>query len=337
MLARVAETLYWTMRYLERAENMARLINVNTNLILDLPMKTELGWEPLIDITGTSEVYQQKYKSFDEREVMKYLISDADSPVSIVSSLRWARDNARTVRDVIPREAWEQINALNHYAKDQLSLARSKRGRFSYLNGVIQRSQTIVGLLSGTVNRDQGYVFIRLGRNIERADMTSRIIDVRSANLLTDESMESRPFENIQWMSVLKSLTAYQMYRQSMQARIRREDVLRFLFQSQGFPRSILFCVQQIERCVRELPEYENCLRRIHQTKDLIQNTELHTHDQSMVHDFIDHIQVELNNIHEALNEQYFLSGRMCVHQQQGQVLDEANTKYQEQALLAVD
>lgn len=335
MLARVAETLYWTMRYLERAENMARLINVNANLILDLPKKTELGWEPLIEITGTSSVYQKKYKSFDEREVMKYLISDANSPVSIVNSLRWARDNARTVRDVIPREAWEQINALHHYAKDQLSLARSKRGRFSYLNGVIQRNQTIVGLLMGTVNRDQGYVFIRLGRNIERADMTSRIIDVRSASLLTDENMESRPFENIQWMSVLKSLTAYQMYRQSMQARIRREDVVKFLFQSQRFPRSILFCVQRIERCVSELPEYEGCLRRVHQAKDLIQNAELHTYDQSMLHDFIDHIQVELNNIHEALNEQYFLSGRMYV-QQQGKGFDEANTKLREKEFLAV-
>ena len=253
MLARVAETLYWMARYMERAENMARLINVNANLILDIPKKTVLGWEPLIDITGTREIYVERHNNFEERSVMKYLISDADSPVSIANSLKWARENARTVRDVIPREAWEQINALNHYAKDQLNVAMSKRGRFSYLNEIILRSQTIVGLLSGTVNRDQGYVFIRLGRNLERADMTSRIIDVRSANLLTEESMELRPFENIQWMSVLKSLTAYQMYRQAMQARVRRSDVVKFLFQSQRFPRAILFCVQQMERSVQAL------------------------------------------------------------------------------------
>ncbi|RLT96816.1 alpha-E domain-containing protein [Ketobacter sp.] len=317
MLARVAETLYWMARYMERAENMARLINVNANLILDIPKKTVLGWEPLIDITGTRTNYEEKYNSFEERQVMKYLISDVDSPVSIANSLKWARENARTVRDVIPREAWEQINALNHYAKDQLNVAMSKRGRFSYLNEVILRSQTIVGLLSGTVNRDQGYVFIRLGRNLERADMTSRIIDVRSANLLMEESMELRPFENIQWMSVLKSLTAYQMYRQAMQARIRRADVVKFLFQSQRFPRSILFCVQQMERCVQELPDFENSLRRIHQAKRLIQGAELHAYDQSMLHDFIDHIQIELNNIHEALNDQYFLSGRIYGQEQE--------------------
>lgn len=316
MLARVAETLYWMARYMERAENMARLINVNANLILDIPKKTVLGWEPLIDITGTREIYVERYDNFEERSVMKYLISDADSPVSIANSLTWARENARTVRDVIPREAWEQINALNHYAKDQLNVAMSKRGRFSYLNEVILRNQTIVGLLSGTVNRDQGYLFIRMGRNIERSDMTSRIIDVRSANLLTEESMELRPFDNIQWMSVLKSLTAYQMYRQAMQARIRRSDVVKFLFQSQRFPRSILFCVQQMERCVQELPDYENTLRRIHQAKRLVQGAELQAYDQAMLHDFIDHIQIEMNHIHEALNEQYFLTGRMSVQQQ---------------------
>lgn len=317
MLARVAETLYWMARYMERAENMARLINVNANLILDIPKRTVLGWEPLIDITGTRDIYVKRNDNFEERSVMKYLISDPESPVSIANSLKWARENARTVRDVIPREAWEQINALNHYAKDQLNVAMSKRGRFSYLNEVILRNQTIVGLLSGTVNRDQGYLFIRMGRNIERSDMTSRIIDVRSANLLTEESMELRPFENIQWMSVLKSLTAYQMYRQAMQARIRRSDVVRFLFQSQRFPRSILFCVQQMERCVQELPDYENTLRRIHQAKRLIQGAELQAYDQVMLHDFIDHIQIEMNHIHEALNEQYFLTGRISAQQQQ--------------------
>jgi uncharacterized alpha-E superfamily protein len=169
------------------------------------------------------------------------------------------------------------------------------------------------------VNRDQGYVFIRLGRNIERADMTSRIIDVRSANLLTEQLMESRPFENIQWMSVLKSLTAYQMYRQAMQARIRRADVVKFLFQSQRFPRSILFCVQQMERSVQQLPEYEGSLRRIHQAKRLIQNAELQAYDQSMLHNFIDHIQIELGNIHDSLNEHYFLTGRIHDTQEQKQ------------------
>jgi uncharacterized alpha-E superfamily protein len=311
MLARVAETLFWMSRYLERAENMARLINVNANLLLDIPKKTELGWEPLIDITGTRDVYLQQNDNFDERTVLKYLVSDASSPVSIANSLSYARENARTIRDVIPREAWEQINALNYFAKDQLAAGLSKRGRFSYLKEIILRNQTITGLLAGTMNQDQGYLFIRMGRNLERADMTSRIVDVRTANLLTGENLELRPFENIQWMSVLKSLTAYQMYRQAMQARVRRADVLKFLFQSTKFPRSIYFCVQQLEQCVVQLPNYEAVLRKIHALMRTIQAAELNAYDQKMLHDFIDQLQIEFNGIHNALADNYFLSGRV--------------------------
>ena len=311
MLARVAETLFWMSRYLERAENMARLINVNANLLLDIPKKTTLGWEPLIDITGTRESFLKSNDNFEERTVLKYLVSDTSSPVSIVNSLSYARENARTIRDVIPREAWEQINALNYFAKDQLASGLSKRGRFSYLKEIILRNQTITGLLAGTMNQDQGYLFLRMGRNLERSDMTSRIIDVRTANLLTHENMELRPFENIQWMSVLKSLTAYQMYRQSMQARVRRSDVLKFLFQSPKFPRSIYYCVQQLEQCVVQLPNYENVLRKIHTLMRIIQSAELNAYDQKMLHEFIDQLQIEFNGIHNALADNYFLSGRV--------------------------
>jgi len=316
MLARVAETLFWMSRYLERAENMARLVNVNANLLLDIPKKTTLGWEPLIDITGTRDSYLKSNENFDERTVLKYLVSDPNSPVSIVNSLNYARENARTIRDVIPREAWEQINALNYYAKDQSATGLSKRGRFTYLKEIIQRNQGITGLLAGTMNQDQGYLFLRLGRNLERADMTSRIIDVRTANLLTGENLELRPFENIQWMSVLKSLTGYQMYRQSMQARIRRGDVLKFLFQSTKFPRAIYFCVQQLEQCIVQLPNYENVLRKIHALMRTVQSAELNAYDQKMLHEFIDQLQIEFNGIHNALAENYFLSGRVSKQSQ---------------------
>lgn len=317
MLARVAETLFWMSRYLERAENMARLINVNANLLLDIPKKTTVGWEPLIDITGTRETYLESNENFEERSVLKYLMSDTSSPVSIVNLLACARENARTIRDVIPREAWEQINALNYFAKDQVSSGLSKRGRFSYLKDVILRNQTITGLLAGTMNQDQGYLFLRLGRNLERADMTSRIIDVRTANLIMSESLELRPFENIQWMSVLKSLTAYQMYRQSMQARVRRSDVLRFLFQSPDFPRSIYFCSQQLEECVKQLHNFENVLRKIHTLMRTIQGAELQKYDQQMLHEFIDQLQVEFGEVHNALADNYFLSGRIDKQRQQ--------------------
>jgi len=150
-----------------------------------------------------------------------------------------------------------------------------------------------------------------MGRNLERADMTTRIIDVRTANLITNENMELRPFENIQWMSVLKSLTAYQMYRQSMQARVRRGDVLKFLFQSKKFPRSIYFCAQQLEQCVLQLPNFDAVLHLIHALMDMVQGADLEAFDQNQLHEFIDQCQIEFNAIHNALVDNYFLSGRI--------------------------
>lgn len=311
MLARVAETLYWMARYLERAENMARLINVNANLIFDTPKKTVLGWKPLIEITGTQQQYDALHSDYSEQSVLKYLIKDADSPSSIANSLAWARENARTIRDVIPREAWEQINSLNHFARDNMHHAFSVGKRFDYLNEIITRNQTISGLLSGTLNHDQGYVFLRLGRNLERADMTSRIIDVRSANLLGSDTLEQHPYENIQWMSVLKSLTAYQMYRQSMQARIRRADVMRFLFKSERFPRAIVFCLHQMMKCIDALPSCAAATEKLKALKTLILTADLPTYDQAMLHQFVDQVQIDLSEIHRTLSAQYFLSSRM--------------------------
>jgi hypothetical protein len=136
----------------------------------------------------------------------------------------------------------------------------SKRGRHLYLKRLILGVQTITGMLSGTMTKAQGYQFLVMGRNLERADMTTRIIDVRSADLIED-SPDLRPFHTIQWVSVLRSLTAYQMYRQSRQPRVRRSEVLRFLFQDPDFPRSVFHCVSSVELGASKLPRNEGVLR----------------------------------------------------------------------------
>src|SRR5690606_1028739 len=224
MLSRVAESIYWMARYLERAENTARMVMVNANLLLDLPKGAQPEWQPLVTITGATDQFEAKGRRYEERAVVMFLLGDRDYPGSVINSLRAARENARTIRDIMPREAWEQINELNIYARDHLDAGLSKRGRHLYLKRLILGVQTITGMFSGTMTKGQGYQFLVMGRSIERADMTTRIIDVRSADLLED-SPDLRPFRTIQWVSVLKSLTAYQMYRQSRQARVTRSEV----------------------------------------------------------------------------------------------------------------
>ena len=309
MLSRVAENLYWMARYLERTENVARLITVNTNLLLDLPRRVLPGWAPLIEITGSRAMFAEHYAEPDERGVVKFLVGDATNPGSILSSLGMARENARTVRDFIPREAWEQVNELYLYAKNNQAGGLSRRRRYEYLRGIILGVQQIAGLLAGTMTHDEGYDLLRMGRNLERADMTLRIIDVRSENLLPGKSEELTPFENIQWVGVLKSLSAYQMYRRAMQVRVRRPDVLRFLFKERLFPRAVYYTISEVENCLRHFPHRETPLGRVSQLRDLLTASQPEKLDQAGLRQFIDSLELGLNELNQAISDTYFLPG----------------------------
>ena len=308
MLSRVAENLYWMARYLERAENTARLVNVNGNLLLDLPPKVRPGWAPLIEITGSEALFRQHYPTADERSVVKFLLGDGANTGSILSSLGAARENARTVRDYMPREAWEQVNTLALHARSNLAAGLGHRRRYEYLRDVIQGVQQITGLLAGSMTHDEGYQFLRMGRNLERADMTIRIIDVRSANLLPEASDELTPFRNIQWMSVLKSLSAYQMYRRAMQVRVRRPDVLKFLFKERLFPRAVYHAVCEVEGCLRTLPRSEAAIARAVETKELVTGSRPEAMTQAQLHAFIDLLEQQLSQLHAAISAGYFLA-----------------------------
>ncbi|WP_051311535.1 alpha-E domain-containing protein [Zooshikella ganghwensis] len=310
MLARVIETIYWMARYLERAENIARLINVNSHLLLDLPKGISPGWEPLIDITGTRAQYLDLYNDFSESNVITYLVTDIKSPASLRFALNAARENARTTRDVIPQEAWEQLNTLHFYASEYINYAQRKTKRFDYFNSIITYCQTLNGLLADTMNRDAGYLFLQIGRYIERADMSSRIIDVRTTNLLNQNNhLEFHPLANIQWMSVLKSMTAYQMYRREVQVNISQEQVLTFLLKSKVFPRSIYFCIAEVARNTNPLPKSEAVLSLINQTLTNLLSKQANDFTQHSLHVYLDKIQVFLTQIGGELNNTYFQFG----------------------------
>ncbi|MBK1703587.1 alpha-E domain-containing protein [Halochromatium glycolicum] len=306
MLSRVAENLYWLARYLERAENTARIVNVNANLLLDLPKGIAPGWAPLVDITGANTLFEEHYKDYGERQVMRFLLGDERHPGSILSALNAARENCRTIRDFVPREAWEQINSLTLYAREGLQKGLTKNGRHPYLRGLITGSQLINGLLDGTMLHDQGFEFLTLGRYLERADMTTRIADVHSATLLPDTD-EVRPYDNIQWVSVLKSLTAYQMYRRSAQIRVQRGPVLGFIFKSPRFPRSVRWCIDHIRICLERLPRNEGALRvngRLVRSLDAVDVEHL---SQKELHEFVDELQLGIGDLHQEIAETWFL------------------------------
>jgi len=310
MLSRVAESIYWMARYVERAENTARMVNVNMNLMLDLPRAVRPGWDRLVEISGAAPLFDELHRRADERVVMRFLLGDLRNPGSMLSSLNQARENARTIRDIIPREAWEQLNTLYRESQDGIARGLTQKGRFDYLRGVIRGSQTLTGILAGCMTQDHGYAFLKVARNLERADMTTRIIDVRSADLLGGESKEAdellAPYANLQWMSVLKSLTGYQMYRREMQVRVQRPEVLRFLLQNERFPRAVNHCLGQVEQCLAQLPRSDDSRRIARAVTKRVEAAPLEELDQAALHEFIDQLQLGMGEIHESISATYF-------------------------------
>jgi len=306
MLSRVAETMYWLGRQVERAENAARVVAVNANLLLDLPKGIAPGWRPLVDITGANALFEEHYKDYDECHVVRFLLGDERNPGAVLSALAGARENCRTIRDIVPREGWEQINELYLYARDGLPKGLTKGGRHAYLSRVIPGCQTISGLFSGTLLHDQGYDFIRLGRHLERADMTTRIVDVRSASLLPAETTELRPYATIQWVSVLRSMSAYQMYRRSEQVRVQRGPVLRFLFKSAAFPRAVNHCCERMRASLERLPRNEAALRVAGRLSRKLLGTEVQRLTQTELHRFVDELQLDIGDLHGEIARTWF-------------------------------
>lgn len=308
MLSRVAENLYWTARYIERAEDTARLVSVNSHLLLDLPHHTALGWSTLIDITGSESLFDDRYERRNEKNVLHFLCAERDNPGSILASLASARENLRTTRDVVSREIWEQINELYLDVREQSDAGLSPRRRDGFLKRVIRGCQTVTGLIEGTLSYTATRCFIELGRNLERADMTTRIIDVRSGNLLPKDPEELRPFENLQWMSVLKSLTGYQMYRQQVRLRVRGPDVLRFLLQDRHFPRAVARSLESLSWELQSLPRHDRALAAVALVRADVLEADVQSLARSPddLHAFIDELQIGFNNIHDAIAATYF-------------------------------
>ncbi|MGD2118469.1 MAG: alpha-E domain-containing protein [Chromatiales bacterium] len=306
MLSRVAETIYWMGRYLERAENTARLINVNANLLLELPRGITPGWMPMIRILGCVDEYHERHDEVTERRISNFLITDESNPGSILSMIEFARENARTIRDILPREVWEELNTFHQRIVETKAQSYSRASRQDYLLGIIGDLQLMTGLMAGTMNHDTAYHFLNLGKKLERADMTTRIIDVKAENPIPDDVPELHPFQDMLWMSMLESLGAYQMYRKSMHVRISRADVLTFLLNKKEFPRSLGYCNEQIHFYLSCLPNNTEPMAILQHIERVINDAPMQEMDDKMIHDFINELQICLGYLHNSITEAYF-------------------------------
>lgn len=278
---------------------------VRHQLILDLPTEIQPQWQVLIDMLGVTELFEKTQRASTEKNVTAFIFSDRDNPGSIVSSISSARENMRTTREILPSETWESVNAMYLSVKERAGkdLPRSKRHKV--LNEIIKSCQHISGLLAGTMNHDEAYQFILMGRKLERSDMSSRIVDVGTASLAGEKS-ETIPYQNVLWISILRSLSAYQMYRLNVRRKVEPESVLHFLIKSTVFPRAVAHNLLELEACVKKLSNHSRPLAEIERLLGKLDR--MHTQDfqSKSLHVFIDELQKTLAHIHSSIELAWF-------------------------------
>ena len=312
VLSRVAERTYWLGRYLERGDATGRLVTVNANLLMDLPVRVALGWRPLIAITGSEDVFEALYgggQAATERAVCRFLTADARNPGAIIRSLAAARENARNIRERMPSITFEYINELYIFARSALPAATSRTRRRDALEGISRRVQQLEGFLSQNMLHDAHWEILRLGNHVERADMTTRIIDVRSADLFASRHALA-PFADIQWRSVLRSAFAMQSYNASVRGPVTAPRALEFLFKDERLPRSYLRCLRSVRRSLLALPRRRHPARLCNAAIEMIETTDVarmgEPEQAPALHDFIDQCQLRLGELHQAIDSAYF-------------------------------
>ncbi len=246
MLSRTADHLFWMSRYMERAENLARLMDVTyqMSLVPQSEEKANQSWNAIITLNSLEDAFAAKYPAVNGENVLKFMVSDADNFSSIHSCLRLARENAHAVRGTLTTEMWETINYTWLEARGRSFDQLMAGGIADYFEWVKTRSHLSRGVTVGTLLQDEAYHFIRLGTLLERADNTARILDVKYHGL--DHGGEEGATDFYQWGALLRSVSAFEVYRKAYRDVITPERVAELLILRGDMPRSLLFCMNGV-------------------------------------------------------------------------------------------
>lgn len=313
MLSRVADSIYWMSRYIERAENIARFINVNLSLMLDQQLEDQNQWDALIQITGDHEMFAERHGEATMENALEFLTFDREYPNSIFSCVRAARENARTVREAISSEMWEYLNRLylkvvdQSNAKTTIMIEESSQ----FFTDIRLAGNLFDGITDNTMTHNEGWHFCRLGRLLERADKTSRMLDVKYFMLLPSLADIGTPYDELQWSALLRSASAYEMYRKR-HGRITPEKVIEFLVLDHEFPRAMLYCMARSEESLHNITgmptgTYSNIAeQRVGSLRSELAFTSAKDIVRRGLHEFIDEFQDSLNHVDEAIYKTFF-------------------------------
>ncbi|HRJ09481.1 MAG TPA: alpha-E domain-containing protein [Prosthecobacter sp.] len=335
MLSRVAGSLYWMSRYLERAENLARLVDVNLQILLDFGQVDDETlkehWLPILRSTHDEDLFFQLYETADSESVTEFLTFRPENPNSLLSCISSARENARQVRDQISTEMWEVLNEAYHFLKGRDAVKVWQDGASEFYDQIKRYSHLFQGITVSTFSRSEGFEFIQFGKYLERADKMTRLLDMKYHILLPKVTDVGGAVDAAQWQAVLRSASAVEAYRRFYVADILFAKVIEFLIFQESFPRSLIFCLQQMDHfahLIADIPqgEYRNDSERrfgrflnnlnFTTTKDIIRQG---------LHEFLDEVQQEINTFGAHLYNTFMftppvdLQAEIRFHQQQEQ------------------
>ena len=310
MLSRVADSILWMARYVERAENLARFIDVTLNLQIDIPGSAHTQWEPLVRATGDEESFKKRFETFNERNVITFLTFDRDNPNSIVTILRAARENARSIRETISSETWEQLNAFYHFVRDAADSEEVRESPGDFFMEVKHFCHLLSGVTDATMSHNEGWHFANMGRLLERADKTSRILDVKYFTLLPRVEDVGSPVDDLQWSAVLRSVSGFEMYRKRYHG-ITVERIVEFLVLDREFPRAIQYCLAEADNSLHAISgtapgNFANLAEQhLGRLRAELVFCDVKTIINQGLHEFVDGLQSQLNLIGEGITETF--------------------------------
>ncbi|RPG37492.1 MAG: alpha-E domain-containing protein [Gammaproteobacteria bacterium TMED225] len=295
MLSSIAEKIFWLSRYIERIENTSRLINVNSDLLLDIPHDESNDLKHLIKITGHIKDFKKKNT---KENVFTFLIEDENNPSSIKYSIEMAKMNSRYLLTMLPKSAWEQFNNL--YS----DFNNNDKKNSEDLYQIIRNSQRFFAIISDGMQRNDVFNFIKLGRFIERADMLSRIIEDQ---ILRKETHVNKYYQNLQWSSVLKSINGYESFKTLNKENLNQEIVLNFMIMESLFPRSIKYCVDKLDEVQKYLPKSVQIKKTTKKLLDGFSKQNIYKNDKKILKQ-LDNFQLGLIMLDKEISQRFFLT-----------------------------
>ncbi len=316
LLARFAENVFWLARYIERTENLARILDVNESFARD--RHGEHDWLPVVQIIADEKSFFARFDKATAQAVIAFYVADRDNPASIVSALRVARENASTLRHLISTEMWQQLNVFYNRiaALRRRDLALANLSRLCQI--IKEGCQTHTGITEGTLYRDEAWCFYQIGRNLERADQTSRLLDIKYLHLTESAEAPGAPVDISQWNAILRSAAGYHAFRRTNPRGLEPTQVAAFLMYQKEFPRSMAACVGRVGDAFETL-ETGHELRPGRETKTVLRELLAFRRRKSRariqrevadLHSVVDRFQFQLAALADGMGRDFFGYGR---------------------------